>query len=91
MRKHTPGPWATTKINSDNESEITGPDTERLGFPEHIALVNGGLPGSLDNAVLIAASPDLLSPLEAVVGVADRDTEEFNKAREAIAKATNTK
>lgn len=36
---------------------------------------------------LIAAAPDLLAALEAVVRVADRATVEFDQARAAIAKA----
>ncbi|MCY1186174.1 hypothetical protein D9M73_270150 [compost metagenome] len=39
------------------------------------------------NAALIAAAPDLLEALEAVVRVADRATDEFDMARAAIAKA----
>lgn len=44
---------------------------------------------SLDHpdARLIAAAPDLLAALEAVVKVADRETNEFDMARTAIAKA----
>jgi hypothetical protein len=40
------------------------------------------------NARLIAAAPDLLAALKAVVRVADRKTVEFDAARAAIAKAT---
>lgn len=40
------------------------------------------------NAKLIAAAPDLLEALMAVVAVADRKTDEFDKAKEAIKKAT---
>ena len=40
------------------------------------------------DAALIAAAPDLLAALEAVVSVADRKTVEFDQARAAIAKAT---
>lgn len=39
------------------------------------------------NAHLIAAAPDLLDALIAVVRVADRATDEFDMARAAIAKA----
>lgn len=39
------------------------------------------------NAHLIAAAPDLLAALIAVVRVADRATDEFDMARSAIAKA----
>ena len=40
-------------------------------------------------AHLIAAAPDLLEALKAVVAIADRATVEFDRARAAIAKATN--
>jgi hypothetical protein len=41
------------------------------------------------NARLMAAAPDLLVALKEVVRVADRKTNEFDLAREAIAKAEN--
>lgn len=40
------------------------------------------------NARLMATSPELLEALIGVVKVADRDTDEFIRARNAIAKAT---
>ena len=40
-----------------------------------------------NDAHLMAAAPDLLEALEAVLSVADRATYEFDKARAAIAKA----
>lgn len=40
------------------------------------------------DAVLMAAAPDLLEALQAVLRVADRQTVEFDLARAAIAKAT---
>lgn len=39
---------------------------------------------------LIAAAPDLLEALVAVVAVADRKTDEFDRAKAAIAKANAT-
>jgi hypothetical protein len=39
------------------------------------------------NARLIAAAPDMLAALKAVVAIADRRTDEFDAARAAIAKA----
>lgn len=42
---------------------------------------------SKENKALIAAAPDLLEALIAVVRVADRATDEFDMARAAIAKA----
>lgn len=40
------------------------------------------------DAALIAAAPDLLDALRAVVRIADRKTAEFDAARAAISKAT---
>jgi hypothetical protein len=40
------------------------------------------------NARLIAAAPELLEALRGVLRVADRNTDEFNAARAALAKAT---
>lgn len=40
-----------------------------------------------ENASLIAAAPELLEALQAVVAVADRATDEFDMARAAIKKA----
>lgn len=42
------------------------------------------------NANLMAAAPELLEALEGVLRVADRETDEFDAARAAIAKATGT-
>lgn len=42
------------------------------------------------DARLIAAAPELLAALQAVLGVADRATAEFDQARTAIAKATES-
>ena len=41
----------------------------------------------IDRANLIAAAPELLAALEGVLRVADRQTDEFDAARAAIAKA----
>jgi len=42
---------------------------------------------AIRNAHLFSAVPDLLLALQGLLRVADRDTDEFNAAREAIAKA----
>jgi hypothetical protein len=42
------------------------------------------------DARLIAAAPDLLEALIEVVAIADRQTDAFDRARAAIAKATNS-
>jgi len=41
----------------------------------------------IKHAMLIAAAPELLAALKAVVAIADRRTDEFDAARAAIAKA----
>lgn len=83
MNKFTPGPWVvayqpsiglTVKPAEDGDS-ICRIHTLRMDR-DHDA-----------NAKLIAAAPDLLSALEAVIAIADRDTEVFINARAVIAKA----
>lgn len=89
MMTHTPGPWFVAETD-DNE-----------GYPETVIRAMGGVAGvsvAVDfpkifgmrdaNARLIAAAPDLLEALRAVVSVADRETDEFDLAHAAIAKAT---
>lgn len=64
---HTPGPWKAVRLNDDGEYDIHGPDESKLGFPENIATVFGGLMGDEDgNARLIAAAPSLLKALKAI-------------------------
>lgn len=90
-QKHTPGPW----VIGDGYIEWYHND-DYSGAPDAIVGPNGEcVVGSSEwthlnphDARLIAAAPDLLAALKAVVAVADRDTEEFNAARAAIAKAT---
>lgn len=86
--KGTPGPWNVGvnhcyfEINSENGgigdvcmSGHAFDAGQRLG------------PTAEANAKLIAAAPELLEALQAVVRVADRATDEFDMARAAIAKA----
>jgi hypothetical protein len=86
--KHTPGPWnQKTRPSSWGmiDDGICGPDGEQVR-------VHGMTLSSSDeakaNANLIAAAPELLEALIAVVSIADRATVEFDKAHAAIAKAT---
>jgi hypothetical protein len=62
---------------------VTADPDHRIAFP-----ASDGRPA---DAHLIAAAPDLLAALEAVVSVADRKTVEFDQARAAIAKAKGAK
>ena len=65
--QHTPGPW--TVVRNDNTKRartfITGETTVAC-------LVRQGLPSDEANARLIAAAPDLLAALEALLATADR-------------------
>ncbi|HXJ14353.1 MAG TPA: hypothetical protein VNH19_18915 [Candidatus Limnocylindrales bacterium] len=80
---HTPGPSTLSPAGRYVRYEgIRGPnicDLDVFGGTEQEARAN---------ARLIAAAPDLLAALQAVVRVADRKTDEFDAARAAIAKAT---
>lgn len=76
---HTPGPWRIEKSPHSNVvSDIIGATDWCVA--EEIE--------NLDDARLIAAAPDLLAALRAVVRICDRKTDEFDAARAAIAKAT---
>lgn len=80
--KHTPGPW---KVNqSSTRFELLGPDV----FP--ILRINGGMVPIEANARLIAAAPELLDALKALVNCPDYKhigTLEMVQAKAAIAKA----
>lgn len=76
---HTPGPW-TYRL-----------DGQELSIEGVLWTGSFGDVGSCPNehdARLIAAAPEMLAALQAVVRVADRATVEFDMARDAIAKAT---
>lgn len=86
--KHAPGPWRVSAGNlvrvmaRGSDRPICGVHRRgRYSFDEVQA-------ETLANARLIAAAPELLAALQAVVRVADRATIEFDAARRAIAKAT---
>jgi hypothetical protein len=78
-----PGPWEVVwlqgdKLGSPSEVCIEGTDN-RVAF-----LASDG---SLGTARLIAAAPDLLAALKAVVAISDRKHDAWDAAHEAIAKA----
>ena len=84
--KHTPGPW---RYQRENGSPTTGQHMIAGANPGYLAEVRDCGSGDVcANARLIAAAPELLEALLAVVRVADRATVEFDMARAAIAKAT---
>ncbi|WP_264041438.1 hypothetical protein [Pectobacterium carotovorum] len=72
MSGYTKGPW-------EWENGVLCSDKYIVGGNSHSF--------NSSNKALIAAAPDLLEALEAVVRIADRDTDEFIMARAAIAKA----
>jgi len=83
MLKATPGPWkyehasgAIYYDDGDVEPLIASTNLESVSVEQ----------GDADGH-LIAAAPDLYEALKAVVGITDRKTDEFDKARAALAKA----
>ena len=82
--KGTKGPWNFSFHGSEN-CWVTDSENDKA-----IAKVTNYGKDALQqkaNFHLIAAAPDLLEALIAVVRVADRATDEFDMARAAIAKA----
>ncbi len=91
MSKHSPGPWAYTEhswsdtsICDDNGRQLALISIEGEATEETQDALSEE---ALGNARLMAAAPDLLIALKAVVSVADRNTDEFILARAAIARA----
>lgn len=96
MSKHTKWPWILSEyevrhpitLEFRKGCEIFCADNNRVvcEIPDYNYHTEDVEYQSAD-ARLIAAAPDLLEALEAVVRVADRATDEFDMARAAIAKA----
>jgi hypothetical protein len=85
--KGTKGPWFEHREGS---STVYVEAKLRDGVIQEVAAcgpTEAGSEAQSANARLIAAAPDLLEALIAVVRVADRATDEFDMARAAIAKA----
>ncbi len=83
MLTHTPAPWSL--IERQDGSFLVKAGSWDVAHNQH----SGVHPErERANAHLIAAAPDLLEALKAVMAVADRKTNEFDLARAAIAKAT---
>jgi hypothetical protein len=95
-KNYTPGPWHV-EMNRQYQYKVYGPSRNINKWPAAIATL--GSPRNVDptetdigkqdraNANLISAAPDLLEALQAVIAVADRATDEFDRSRAAIAKA----
>jgi hypothetical protein len=81
--KGTPGPWETNGLRI--WAKVLFSESQAL----ELATMSHFVPCTERQATarLIAAAPDLLDALEAVVRVADRTTDEFDMARAAIARA----
>lgn len=95
--KGTPGEWSFSHSSASDDNvaciEINSSESlheiaylqstpSSIGKYEQISLDK-----TIANAHLIAAAPELLEALQAVVRVADRQTDEFDMARSAIEKA----
>lgn len=84
----TPGPWEWWTSNSflRLSSKTTGRDGDVI---DSFGMSDGATSLSVKayDMNLIAAAPDLLEALQAVVRVADRQTDELDMARAAISKA----
>ncbi|HFH4386342.1 TPA: hypothetical protein ACGJWY_006788 [Pseudomonas aeruginosa] len=87
MRKHTPGPWEFS-AGADYGDEGNYADVTALNGDVIIARVNNLIPASAANGELIAAAPDLLDALVALVECEQTTPELWEAARAAIAKAT---
>lgn len=87
MSKHTPGPWS---IQRQNPSPTTGEWMVAGKSPGYLAEVRDCGSGPVEaNARLIAAAPDLLEALEALITAVDASMYgmAIHNARAAIAKA----
>lgn len=86
--KQTAVEWEVVSHDNTYGGSKTIRDKASNVYIAEIKSVLSDVPEGLEsNARLIAAAPELLAALEAVVRVADRATDEFEMARAAIAKA----
>lgn len=81
---HTPGPWFPRK----NSAGMWEAMIEDRDYAHSTAFITRTDDQGAADARLIAAAPELLAALKGVLRVADRQTDEFDAARAAIAKAT---
>lgn len=72
MTNHTPGPWVMGGVSSLDEYTVGIWCADRALKQEKIAVVFGQDLGA-PNAVLIAAAPELLEALKALVAGVERD------------------
>ncbi len=98
MYKHTPGPWVwktDTRSYGAHYRDLAGLDANVMNYYDYEGLHFEGDHETVDaNARLIAAAPDLLEALNAVVAFIEGQPnafEPFCLVREAIGKATGVK
>ena len=89
--EHTPGPWKAAKGHDGEPDRWCVVAARKKQYL--IAVIENGQPGDCcetegATARLIAAAPELLEALKAVVAIADRKTDEFDRAHAAIQKAS---
>jgi len=82
MPEHTPGPWKLTRAFGINEWSISG----KLYAGRFIGTARNQQEAEA-NARLVAAAPELLETLKEVIRLSDRKVDEWDRAKEAIAKA----
>lgn len=93
MPSHTAGPWTVEPDMRTDQNKYGQGDREFLSgwnimsAAGEVVGCEGILADGEANARVIAAAPEMLEALHAVVRVADRKTAEFDLARAAIAKA----
>lgn len=95
MSEHTPGPWTVSDKNSYDDFNIRDGDKRVVAQAIHPWTVDNAADEVAANARLIAAAPDLLAALEAVVRDVERVAKNdviwpatLKQARAAIRKAT---
>lgn len=94
MNKFTPGPWFVGEETwtGDGAGGVLVETKDGCIVAFCTCWTDAGEPDRTQpenyaDAKLIACAPDLLAALEAVVAIADRDTDVFINARAVIAKA----
>lgn len=93
MNKHTPGPWIANVVNAWPEQVGCCP---LIGRPYSISFGSNNVAAAvtIEDAILIAAAPDLLEALQGLLRGIANGPDEANaamlvaKARDAINKAT---
>lgn len=84
IAQHSPAPWIVEHPHGEPGVYVGAANTSLVAKVYDADL---GSAQTEANALLIAAAPELLEALKAVVSVADRKTDEFDLAHAAIAKA----